>query len=96
MPSPAVGEAAFELKGRMTTLSVLQLKSQDARHILAQLDDRLGEQSGLFTGMPLVIAMAEGLEPSEELLGEVVSGLRERGVAASGVSRFTLRSRFVR
>ena len=89
MPAPAVGEAAFELKGRMTTLSVLQLKSQDARHILAQLDDRLGEQSGLFTGMPLVIAMAEGLEPSEELLREVVSGLRERGVCPVALADMT-------
>ncbi len=80
MAGPPRAEAAFELKGRMATLSVLQLKSPDVRHILAQLDDRLSESPGFFTGMPLILAPAGDLELTTDFLAELVPALRERGL----------------
>ncbi len=80
MAGPPRAETAFELKGRMATLSVLQLKSPDIRHVLAQLDDRLSESPGFFAGMPVIIAAASGLELSADLLAELVPVLRERGL----------------
>ncbi len=72
--------SAFELKGRMATLTVLRLQSNDARHVLVQLDERLAEAPGLFAGMPIVLATAAELEPSADMLAAVVAGLRERGL----------------
>lgn len=71
--------AAFELKGRMGTLSVLRLLDADAAVVLAGLDERIAEAPAMFGGMPVVID-AGGLDgwPADQDLDRLVQGLRER------------------
>ena len=80
MAASVQGRAAFELKGRMATLTVLRLLSGDMRHVLAQLDDRLAQAPELFAGMPLVVT-PEVPEPIAVAdLAYLIAGLRTRGL----------------
>ena len=78
--------AAFEIKGRMATLSVLQVLSADPDHVLAQLDARLAQAPGFFTGMPLVITASTELDLSGNALQALTDGLRARDLLPVGVS----------
>lgn len=78
----SAAEPAFELKGRMSTLSVLHLRIDDAAAVLAGLDERMAEAPAMFAGMPVAIdASALTCWPDEAALGELRDGLRERGLA---------------
>jgi len=83
-------QPAFELKGRMATLTVLRVLTTDPDTLLSRLDEQLAGAPGFFSGMPLVLEPAgdaAGLEGNA--LGAVVAGLRDRGllpVAAVGVA----------
>ena len=80
--------AAFELKGRMTTLTVLRVLTPDPATLLLQLDARLAQAPGFFDGMPLVLAPADGITIDADTLTELVAGLRDRHllpVAAAGI-----------
>lgn len=73
---------AFELKGRMTTLTVLRLLEADPDAVLVQLDGQLRQAPAMFEGMPLAIDTAALTEPpAEGTLATLVQGLRERGLA---------------
>ena len=72
--------AAFELKGRMATLTVLQVLTTDPDALLVQLDARLARAPGFFDGMPLVIAPDEAVELDSGTLQALVAGLRDRGL----------------
>jgi septum site-determining protein MinC len=69
---------AFELKGRMATLTVLQVLTADIDELLKQLDGRLSQAPGFFTGMPLVIAPSASVALDAAGLQRLVDGLRAR------------------
>lgn len=80
--------AAFELKGRMATLTVLRVLTPDVASLLTQLDERLAQAPDFFAGMPLVVMPAADVDPSAERLATLAEALRERRllpVALSGV-----------
>lgn len=78
---PDAAQPAFELKGRMATLTVLRVLTRDPESLLAQLDERLAGAPGFFAGMPLVLEPAgEGESIAGEGLRRVVEGLRARGL----------------
>lgn len=83
-------QPAFELKGRMATLTVLRVLTTDPDTLLTRLDERLAGAPGFFSGMPLVLEPAgdaAGLDGGA--LGAMVAGLREREllpVAAVGLA----------
>jgi septum site-determining protein MinC len=77
---------AFTLKGRMATLSVLEII--DPGRLFDQLDQRLAQVPGFFDGMPLVVMPGPGVDFSHEGFAALIDGLRERGllpVAGSGL-----------
>ena len=80
--------AAFELKGRMTTLTVLRVLTPDPATLLLQLDARLAQAPDFFDGMPLVVVPADGITIEPDALTRLVAGLRDRQllpVAAAGM-----------
>ena len=80
--------AAFELKGRMTTLTVLRVLTPDPATLLLQLDARLAQAPDFFDGMPLVLVPADGITIDSDALTRLVVGLRDRHllpVAAAGI-----------
>lgn len=80
--------AAFELKGRMTTLTVLRVLTPDPAPLLLQLDARLAQAPDFFDGMPLVLVPADGITIDSDALAKLVTGLRDRHllpVAAAGM-----------
>ena len=81
-----VSGSAFELKGRMATLTVLRLLTADPGHVLIQLDARLAQAPGFFDGMPLVLMPGEGVRLSAATLETLVAGLRDRGLLPVAVS----------
>ncbi len=88
MSAAAVSGPAFELKGRMTTLTVLRVHTSDVQALLMQLDAKLAQAPGFFAGMPITIAPAEGVILDATTLDQLVAGLRARDwlpVAASDV-----------
>jgi septum site-determining protein MinC len=77
---------AFTLKGRMATVSVLEII--DPGRLFDQLDHRLAQVPGFFDGMPLVVMPGPGVDFSDEGFATLVDGLRARGllpVAGSGL-----------
>jgi len=73
---------AFELKGRMSTLTVLRLLNADPNTVLAEFERRLHEAPAMFDGMPLVIdpgTVADGIDDAS--LAQLADGLRSLGVA---------------
>lgn len=53
--SPGPRAAAFDLKGRMVTLTVLRLSSTDIESLLRQLDARMATAPDLLRALPLVL-----------------------------------------
>lgn len=86
MAAQPADAAAFEIKGRMATLSVMRLLTDDPRQILRQLDARLAQAPGFFTGMPFVLSAASDLDLGAEALQTLVDGLRKRDLLPVGVS----------
>lgn len=87
--------AAFELKGRMTTLTVLRVLTPDPQVLLQQLDARLAQAPDFFDGMPLVLVPADGITIDPTALTTLAAGLRDRRllpVAVAGLSAQTAAS----
>jgi septum site-determining protein MinC len=81
--------AAFELKGRMATLSVMRVLHADVDTLLTQLDARLAQAPGFFDGMPLVIAPAESVSLEPAALIALVDGLKARGLTPVAAAECT-------
>ena len=77
---------AIEIKGRMGTFMVLRMLTADTAEVLRQLDGHLSTAPDLLSGVPLVLAPADGLSVTAEMLREVVLGLKERGLLQVGVT----------
>ncbi|MRH78777.1 septum site-determining protein MinC [Spiribacter sp. C176] len=75
---------AIEIKGRMGTFMVLRMLTSDTSEVLRQLDGRLTNAPDLFSGVPLVLAPADGLNVTVETLRDVAEGLKERGLLPVG------------
>lgn len=81
MPSTsktAVG-SAFELKGRMLTLSVLRLLSTDQALVAAQLDARMASMPELFRHLPVVLDL-EQVQGQPLDLPALLDCLQQRGL----------------
>jgi septum site-determining protein MinC len=78
---------ALELKGRMSTLTVLRLLDPAPQRVLALLDERMADAPAMFTGMPVILD-ASGLAewPEASGLQALIDGLRSRGVAPVGLT----------
>lgn len=75
---------AFELKGRMLTLSVLRLLSTDQELLSAQLDARMASMPELFRHLPVILDL-EGVQGQALDLPALVDSLRQRGLIPVGV-----------
>jgi septum site-determining protein MinC len=78
--------AAFELKGRMMTLSVLHVLMHDLDALKRQLDAKIMSAPGLFKNLPVLLDF-DALAESQEVLdvAELNRLLRERGLIPVGV-----------
>lgn len=76
--------AAFELRGRMQTLTVLRLKTGDVAKLARQLDHQIAQAPEMFRGMPVVLDL-EGVVDSRPDLPTLVGLLRGRGIEVMGV-----------
>ncbi|MGD8430028.1 MAG: septum site-determining protein MinC [Ectothiorhodospiraceae bacterium] len=56
--SAAASQPAFELKGRMATLTILRVLNADLDRFLDELDRRLAGAPDLFNGMPVVLDLS--------------------------------------
>ena len=75
---------AFELKGRMLTLSVLRPLITDHNQLAAQLDARMASMPELFRHLPVVLDL-EAVRGQPLALAELVDCLRQRGLIPVGV-----------
>lgn len=75
---------AFELKGRMLTLSVLRLLSTDQALLATQLDARMAGMPELFRHLPVVLDL-EAVQGQALDLAALVDSLRQRGLIPVGV-----------
>lgn len=83
--NPAVATPqAFELKGRMLTLSVLRLFTVDLGLLAEQLDARLATMPELFRHLPVVLDL-EALHSQALDLAALADCLRQRGLVPVGV-----------
>ena len=76
---------AIEIKGRMGTFMVLRMLTADTPEVLRQLDGHLSNAPDLLAGVPLILAPADGLSVTAEMLRKVALGLKERGLLPAGV-----------
>lgn len=84
-PNPtANAPQAFELKGRMLTLSVLRLLSVDLSTLAAQLDAHMAAMPGLFQHLPVVLDL-QALQGQALDLAALADCLRQRGLIPVGV-----------
>lgn len=56
--SSASTPQAFELKGRMLTLTILRLLDADLERFLSELEGRIAEAPAFFDGMPVILDLA--------------------------------------
>lgn len=86
--STAAGEPAFELKGRMLTLTILRLLDADLEHFLADLEARIAEAPAFFDGMPVILDLtpvaASGID--DIWLSELAHHLWQSGLAPVAVT----------
>src|SRR5690625_2099438 len=82
--SAAKESPAFELKGRMLTLSVLQLFSTDQVSLAEQLDARMASMPELFRHLPVVLDL-EAVQGQALDLPALVDTLRQRGLVPVGI-----------
>jgi septum site-determining protein MinC len=78
LPNPAE-KPPFELKGRMTSLTVMRLFSHDLTAIEARLRTQINRAPSLFRGAPLAIDLSK-LETDGLDLAGLVKTLREQGM----------------
>lgn len=79
---------AFELKGRMTTVTFFHLFIADTEAVTQQLDDALARAPGLLQEMPIVLNLsALPALPSITLLSALLSELRRRGIRPIAIQR---------
>jgi septum site-determining protein MinC len=78
LPKPAE-KPPFELKGRMTSLTVMRLYSHDLTAIDARLRIQINRAPSLFRGAPLAIDLSK-LETDQLDLTGLVNSLREQGM----------------
>lgn len=84
--TPGSRQSAFELKGRMVTLTVLRLSTTDIETLLRQLDERIAAAPDLLRAMPLVLdpqAIAAELPASR--LAALLVELRNRNLMPVGL-----------
>jgi septum site-determining protein MinC len=77
-------QPAFELKGRMLTLSVLRLLTVDLAALAAQLDARMASMPGLFQHLPVVLDL-EAVQDQAPDLSALAGCLRQKGLLPVGV-----------
>jgi septum site-determining protein MinC len=82
--SAASAPQAFELKGRMLTLSVLRVLTVDLAALAAQLDARMASMPGLFQHLPVVLDL-EAVQGQSVDLDALASCLRQKGLIPIGV-----------
>lgn len=75
---------AFELKGRMLTMSVLQVFSTDQNALVTQLDARMANMPELFQHLPVILDL-EAVTGEELDLPALVTALKQRGLIPVGV-----------
>lgn len=79
----AAQQPAFELKGRMLTLSVLRLLDPQPERLGAELDAKIASAPEFFRSLPVILDLAALAEPPDlKVLAEL---LRQRGLAPVGV-----------
>ncbi|MFP4648871.1 MAG: septum site-determining protein MinC [Halorhodospira sp.] len=82
---PAAGStAAFELKGRMATLTVLRVLSADVDTLITQLGDKLREAPRLLSGAPMVLDL-DGVDGEALDLQRLASEMRALGTVPVAV-----------
>jgi septum site-determining protein MinC len=74
---------AFELKGRMLTLSVLRVLAADLQLFAAELDEKIAQAPDFFRGLPVLLDL-EAVEQALPDVGELVGLLRARGLQPVG------------
>lgn len=82
--SAASTPPAFELKGRMLTLSVLRVLTTDLEALAAQLHERMSAMPGLFEHLPVVLDL-EGLQGQDPDLPALLHALRQKGLIPVGM-----------
>lgn len=78
--------AAFELKGRMATLTVLRLLSPDCEALSRQLDVKMAQAPGMLRGLPVVLELSAVADAEPWQLSEWVATIREHDLVPVGVS----------
>jgi len=77
--------AAFELKGRMATLTVLRLLSPDSEALSAQLDAKVVEAPAMLRGLPIVLDLGGMDEVDAGQLRRWLDIVRGSGLVPVGV-----------
>lgn len=83
-----VAPRAFELKGRMMTLSVLRVLSADLGALITQLDAKIETAPALFNNLPVLLDFAALPERAQEAfeIGRLDRLLRERSFVPVGLT----------
>ncbi len=79
---------AFELKGRMLTLTILRLLDADLERFLTDLEARIGEAPAFFDGMPVILDLAGVADAGVDdvWLSELAHHLWQHGLAPVAVA----------
>jgi len=80
----ATASSAFELKGRMLTLSVLRLLTTDVPTLAQQLDAKTAAAPEFFQNLPVLLEL-EAVQGQPLDLAALVASLRERGLMPVGL-----------
>lgn len=76
---------AFQLKGRLLTLTVMHLTSADLSEISAQLDETIKGSPSLFENMPIVLDLTDLSETNIDFI-QLKKTLRTRGLLPIAIS----------
>lgn len=79
---------AFELKGRMLTLTILRLMDSDLERFLTDLEARIDEAPAFFDGMPVILDLAGVADAGVDdvWLSELAHHLWQHGLAPVAVA----------
>jgi len=72
---------AIELKGRMSSLTVLRALATTVSDVLAGLDGRMAEAPAMFRGMPVALEAEADSDWPDDAWRDLIEGLRNRGLA---------------
>ena len=75
----------LELKGRMATLTVVRVHSADIGLLSKELEQKLREAPNLLRGAPMLIELAEEVDPGSLSLQHLASAMRELGAVPVAV-----------